>query len=83
MMLVAYSLSFQEAAALILVYLNPEEARSSGPGKLSSHDTDVPIPWPPMCHVGPACVVLNTDPTVFPVPLCFPRALFVSLPFNL
>lgn len=84
MVLVAFSMSWQVAAALILVDLSLEEARGrdSGPGKLSSCDTDVPDPWAVLCLVGPACVVLNTDSTVFPVSLCFPRALFASLPLN-
>lgn len=85
MMLMAFSLSVQVAAALILVYLNLEEARNrdSSPGNLSSCDTDVVIPWPALCHGGPARMVLNTDPTAFPVHLCFPRALFASPPLNL
>lgn len=55
MTLVAFSLSLRAAAALTLVYLNPEEARSrdSGPGKLSSRDADViSVPrWTCLCGV--------------------------------
>lgn len=84
-LLLAFSLSLQAATPLILVHLNPEEAssRGSSPGKLSSRDTDVPIPRPALCHGGPARVVLNTDPTGFPVPLCFPRTSFASPLLNL
>lgn len=71
MLLVVFSLFLQAAVALLLVYLNLEEARrrDSGPGRLSFHDTDVPIPWRALCHGGPAPVVLNTNPPKVPCPL--------------
>lgn len=85
MVLMAFSLSFQVAAVLTWIYLNLEETRSRDRSarKLSSHVADVLLPWPALCHGGLACTVQNTNPTGFPVCLCFPRASFGSLPLNL
>lgn len=84
MVLMAFSLSFQVAEALIWVYLNLKEARSRDRSarKLSSCVTDVLLPWLALCHGGLTCTVLSTNPTGFSVPLCFPGASFGSLPLN-